>query len=290
MPSLSHAAVAAEKEPRTANHPPGFTKPEPDEVIRLWPGDAPNLVAGGNPEEFVNERYRHVSVPQLFVYLPDKRSQWHVADHLCRRRLRPPGDVPARGKRRPAVERAGNRRVRPQVSDPLWQQRCRGRCLGRRPAGRPDRASRAGQWGLDPHRVGVQGYSAGANLCLNLAGKFDAGHPESADPVERFSCRPDFCVLMCVWPNNRTPDQYPLGKDAPPTFFAHAQDDKIAPLAFATDIDAKLKGLGVPEQLFVVNSGGHGAFHYGMVEGPGANWPERLLPWLQQLGMYRDPR
>jgi endo-1,4-beta-xylanase len=150
--------------------------------------------------------------------------------------------------------------------------------------------SRAQEWGIDPHRIGVQGYSAGGNLCLNLAGRFDPGDPQAADPVERFSCRPDFCALMCPWPNKRTIDEFPLSGDAPPAFIANARDDKTAPLEFALAIDDKLKGLGVKEQLFVVDTGGHSAFHYGVVDGPGAGWPETLLAWLKQIELWRDVR
>ena len=63
---------AAEGKKPSPNHPPGFVKPEPTEVIQLWPGDAPGLVSGGKLESFENERYRNVSSPQLFVYLPAK--------------------------------------------------------------------------------------------------------------------------------------------------------------------------------------------------------------------------
>jgi endo-1,4-beta-xylanase len=150
--------------------------------------------------------------------------------------------------------------------------------------------SRAAEWRIDPHRVGVQGYSAGANLCLNLAGRFDAGDPQAADPIERFSSRPDFCVLMCAWANQRTIDDFPLSKNAPPTFIAHAQDDKTAPISFALEVGQKLKGLGIEVETFVVNSGGHGAFHCGLVEGPGGKWPDALFPWLKKSDMLRNVR
>jgi hypothetical protein len=71
------------------------------------------------------------------------------------------------------------------------------------------------------------------------------------------------------------------------SFITHAKDDKTAPISFAVAIDEKIKQLGVPERLFVVETGGHGAFHYGVVEGPGAKWPEALLPWLKQMEMMK---
>jgi acetyl esterase/lipase len=286
---LSLASAAEAK--RTANHPAGFVKPEPDEVIRLWPGDAPNLVAGGKAETFVNERYANVSVPQLFVYLPRKEKASGTALVICAGGgyahlgmcLHVENLVPLLKENGIAVfglkyrTRYGQNDV---VADALADGQRAVRIV----------RSRAKEWAIDPGRVGVQGYSAGANLCLNLAGRFDQGNPQAADPIERFSCRPAFCVLMCVWANKRPIDEFPLSKEAPPTFLAHARDDTTAPFSFAVAVDEKLKGLGVREEFFVVDRGGHGAFHYGMVEGPGAQWPGVLLPWLKKIGMWRDVR
>jgi len=277
-------ALAAEKPKAAANHPPGFVKPEPDAVIPLWPGDAPGLVPGGKAETFVNERYANVSVPQLFVYLPPKEKASGTAlviaagggyNHLAMC-LHVENVVPLLHEQGIAVfglkyrTRYGNNDV---AADALADGKRAVRIV----------RSRAAEWGIDPNRIGFQGYSAGANLCLNLAGQFDEGDPAAADPIERVSSRPDFCVLMCVWPNKRTIDDFPLSKHSPPTFFAHAQDDKTAPIEFAMEVHEKLHGLGVPDEMFVVDSGGHGAFHVGMVEGPGAKWPDALFRWLRKL-------
>ena len=62
------------------------------------------------------------------------------------------------------------------------------------------------------------------------------------------------------------------------------------PSALPWPSTSKLKGLGVKEKLFVVDTGGHGAFHYGVVDGPGAGWPEALLVWLKQIELWRDVR
>jgi acetyl esterase/lipase len=282
-----HWALAAEKPKAAANHPPGYVKPEPDAVIRLWPGDAPGLVSGGKTETFVNERHAHVSVPQLFVYLPPKEKASGTALVICAgggynhlamclhvenvvKLLNDQGIAVFGLKYR---TRYGSNDV---VADALADGKRAVRIV----------RSRAAEWGIDPHRIGVQGYSAGANLCLNLAGRFDEGDPAAADGIERVSCRPDFCVLMCVWPNQRTIADYPLNKDSPPTFVAHAKDDKTAPVGFAMEIKDKLKGLGIQPEMFLVDSGGHGAFHYGMVEGAGGKWPDSLLAWLKKNNMW----
>jgi len=280
--------LAAEKEKPSANHPPGYVKPEPQAVIKLWPGDAPGLVPGAKAETFVNERHANVSVPQLFVYLPPREKATGTALVICAgggynhlgmclhvenvvKLLNDQGIAVFGLKYR---TRYGNNDV---VADALADGKRAVRIV----------RSRAAEWAVDPHRIGVQGYSAGANLALNLAGRFDDGDPKAEDAIERVSCRPDFCVMMCLWPNERTVADYPLSKNSPPTFFAHAKDDQTAPISFAREIDEKLRGLGVQEEMFVVESGGHGAFHCGMVEGPGARWPEALLPWLEKIKMWR---
>ncbi len=281
-------SLAAEKPKSAANHPPGFVKPEPDAVIPLWPGDAPGLVPGGKAETFVNERYGNVSAPQLFVYLPPKEKASGTAlviaagggyNHLAMclhvenvvKLLNDQGIAVFGLKYR---TRYGNNDV---VADALADGKRAVRIV----------RSRAAEWGIDPHRIGFQGYSAGSNLCLNLAGRFDEGDPAAADKIERVSSRPDFCVLMCLWPNKRTIADFPLSQHSPPTFFAHAQDDTTAPIGFAMEVHEKLHGLGVSDEMFVVDTGGHGAFHVGMVEGPGVKWPEALLSWLKKMDLWR---
>ena len=145
--------------------------------------------------------------------------------------------------------------------------------------------SRAAEWHLDPRRVGVQGYSAGSNLCLNLISHFDEGDKQATDPVERLTSRPDFCVLMCPWPNKKTIEDFPIGRNAPPTWIAIARDDTVATFPFSQAIDEKLSTQGVPHELFIVEKGGHGAFHYNMAKGPDTQWPKPLLTWLKQIGI-----
>lgn len=288
--SLGFSALDAAQ--GTGNHPAGFVKPEPTAIIPLWPQGVPNLVAGGKAETFLNERYGNVSVPQLHVYLPppDKASgtalivcagggYGHLA--MC---LHVENVVQLLNDRGIAVIGLKYRTRYSDRNDVVADALADGQRAVRIVR------SRAAEWGVSGDRIGVQGYSAGGNLCLNLAGRFDAGDPQAADPVQRFSCRPDFCVLMCPWPNKQPLDAFPLREDSPPTFLASARDDKTAPFSFAQGIDDKLKGLGVKTQLFAVDSGGHSAFHYGMVDGLGGQWPEALLGWLDEIEMWHGGR
>jgi hypothetical protein len=54
----------------------------------------------------------------------------------------------------------------------------------------------AAEWKLDPHRIGIVGFSAGGHLAATAGTHFDAAKPHAADPVERPSRRPDFIVLV----------------------------------------------------------------------------------------------
>ena len=58
---------------------------------------------------------------------------------------------------------------------------------------------RAAEWRINPAKVGVAGYSAGANLAMNLAANFDLGDPQATDPIERLSSRPAFAVGLGTW-------------------------------------------------------------------------------------------
>lgn len=289
--ALPACLLAAEPKKETRNHPPGFEKPQPNAVVRLWPGDAPGFVAGGKPETVVNERYRDVSVPQLFVYLPKKDKANGTSLIICAGGgyqhlamcLHVENVVKLLNDRGIAVfglkyrTGYGNNNV---IEDALADGKRAVRIV----------RSRAAEWGLDPNRIGIQGYSAGANLCLNLTGRFDSGDPKSTDPLERISSRPDFVVLMCPWPSTQKLDDIRLNKDSPPALIASAKDDKIAPFTFATAVCERLKQFGVKNELFSPDAGGHGAFHYSMVQGVGAQWPDTLFRWLQQIGMTGGER
>ncbi|MCX7048928.1 MAG: alpha/beta hydrolase [Candidatus Sumerlaeota bacterium] len=294
--SISHAAETADNAPTTkaAKTAPGekpagnqqassakLPWPAPSQVLRLWPGDAPGLVASPNTESIVNERIRNVSVPELWVYLPPKPERNRVAFMIC----------PGGGYSHLAmglhignvVKLFGDQGV--VVFGLKYRTRYGANNAASDATTDCARAVRiirqhADEWGINPARVGVQGYSAGGNICLNLLGSFDAGNPGASDPVEKYSCRPDFMALMCPWPNGKPATAYPVLKNPPPVFIASAQDDKTAPTSFALQIADAVKRQGGEVQLFIVPTGGHGAFHIGAGNGPGTKWPDAFKPML----------
>ena len=141
--------------------------------------------------------------------------------------------------------------------------------------------SKAAQWALDPKRIGVISYSAGSHLDMSLVSGFDLGQMNSADPVERQSCRPDFVASMCTWNFGSPISTFKFIASTPPVFLCHAQDDTTAPIALSMAIDQQLKSLGVLEHLEVYATGGHDGFNVGVPNNPGRDWPDKLLPWLK---------
>jgi len=153
---------------------------------------------------------------------------------------------------------------------------------------------RAAEWGIDPHKLGVAGYSAGANLTMNLAAKFDLGDAKSADAIERESSRPDFAVGLATWHWRQKESPFVFRKDTPPVFLVHAINDGIdggAPIEMPRAIKADLEKLGVPVRMIEFNEGGHGVgnlipqrVQHGF---PPAKWPVLLTDWLKTLPVMK---
>lgn len=148
----------------------------------------------------------------------------------------------------------------------------------------------APDWGLDPHAIGIAGYSAGANVAMNLAANFDFGDPHAADPTERESCRPNFAVGIATWHWRQKESPFRFPTNAPPVFLVHATNDGIgggAPIEMPRAIESDLRKLGVPVRFAVFDEGGHGVGNLlpNRVRAgfPPTQWPDLLLRWLDEL-------
>ena len=255
--------------------------PKPTQVLRLWEGDAPGLVSPAKAEEIVNERIRNVSVPELWAYLPEKSEKKRMAILIC------PGGgyvLHSMGLHVGNVVQVFHDQEI-VVFGLKYRTRYGANAVEEDAVADCARAVRmirqhAEAWGIS--RIGVQGYSAGGNVALNLLGRFDSGKADAIEPVERFSSRPDFVALMCPWPNGKPIASYPVKADPPPIFIAAAEDDKVAPLSFAMDIADAVKRQGGQVKMFVVPDGGHAAFHYGVSKGAGAKWPDALFEMIRK--------
>lgn len=166
--------------------------------------------------------------------------------------------------------------------------------------------SKAKDWGIDPARLGIIGFSAGGHLASTAGTHFDAGDAKSTDPVEQVSCRPDFMIL--VYPvvtmdstthgGSRT---NLLGKDptpalvdlysnekqvtdqTPPAFLTHALDDKVVVPDNSRHFYEALVARKVPAKYLELPSGGHGLNGY---KGPMWDaWQKQSLEWLAGMKM-----
>ncbi|HWF45558.1 MAG TPA: alpha/beta hydrolase [Bryobacteraceae bacterium] len=143
--------------------------------------------------------------------------------------------------------------------------------------------SRAGEWNIDPAHVVMMGFSAGGELTGLAATRYDSGKSDSADPMERESCRPDFQVL--IYPGGQ-PTTWNITKETPPAFLLGAGNDPITTKNVPVIYAALLKA-GVPAEVHVYVDGGHG---FGIREHakplPSAStWQFRLRDWMKDRGL-----
>jgi len=144
--------------------------------------------------------------------------------------------------------------------------------------------ARAAEWGVDPKRIGVMGWSAGGEVAALVAYPPVAGDPASKDPIERASARPDFQILIYPGPFG-IPDAVP--RNAPPLFLLGAADDEyVAGVLF--DLTRKYHAAGASIETHIYTQGKH-AFNMGQRSGYVSirNWPQRLAEWLQDRGYTR---
>ena len=150
--------------------------------------------------------------------------------------------------------------------------------------------SKAADLGIDPKRIGLLGFSAGGHLAAWASTNPEKRAYEPVDDADKVDCRPDFTVL--IYPayllkkgNAGLADEIRAGSQAPPTFLAHAGDDPIT-VESSVQYYLALKRAGVPAELHVYSSGGHG---FGMKPGnkPVAEWPKRCEEWMRSRGLLK---
>jgi len=124
---------------------------------------------------------------------------------------------------------------------------------------------RATEWGIDPQRIGMMGFSAGGMLTGNIALQHDS------------ESRPDFSALIYSAPC----EAVPVPEDAPPLFLLCAADDDMAS-GVSTQLYAKWRASGHPVEMHIFSKGGHG---FGLRQQglPSDTWIERFADWLQML-------
>ena len=290
---------------------------EPSLILNVWPDKAPGEIGNIGEEKFWDKRpdgkpipdvggkpvkwLTNVSKPTITVYRPAKEKDTGAALLIC----------PGGGLTYLAWDSEGE-----EVAAWLNSLGVTGIILKYRVPRRPDQLdakfrsiwhvrplqdaqramslvrSKAGEWGLDPKRIGMIGFSAGAGLTAWTTTNFDKRAYEALDAIDTISCRPDFGVLLYSGGGaapGKDREKYELApevrirKECPPMFFAAASDDgDKAEICLCMYL--ALKRAGVSAEAHVYARGGHD-FALRPTALPCSTWPQRCAEWLRMQGV-----
>jgi acetyl esterase/lipase len=281
-PRLKEPAVASATTLKLwPGKPPGDEKPLPPEADITKPTDP--LIAGRRIIKLGN-----VSTPLLEVRRPPKEKDTGSAVVIC----------PGGGHHILAWDLEGT-----EVADWLNTLGVTGIVLKYRvPSRTPERRwqgavqdaqralsltrSRAKEWGLDPKRIAILGFSAGGETA-GLASLFESRTYEPVDDADRQPFRPDAALL--IYPGGFTEkgdgklrEHVRANRSTPPMFLVHAFDDPVS-VQNSLLLTSELKRAGVAAELHVFATGGHG---YGLRPTRQAvtRWPTRAGEWLGERG------
>jgi endo-1,4-beta-xylanase len=143
--------------------------------------------------------------------------------------------------------------------------------------------SRAQEWGIDSSRVGSLGFSAGGELVTQMSTRYDTGDSAADDPVDRQGSRLAFQAL--IYPG-RSGDIQPV-KDSPPVFMAAAYNDRPDISEGLAEAYLRFKRAGVPAELHIYGSGGHGFGLRSSNKRPVGQWMVRFEEWLIESGFLQ---
>jgi acetyl esterase/lipase len=151
----------------------------------------------------------------------------------------------------------------------------------------------AAEWHIDPHKIGVLGFSAGGYLVAEISAQFRRRVYTPVDAADKESCRPDFAVG--VYPGHlRVGDHayklnpnLPVTRQTPPTFLVQAEDDNVDGVNQSVAYYIALKNASVPVEMHLYAQGGH-AFGLRRTKLPITGWPQLVETWLGTIGMISE--
>jgi acetyl esterase/lipase len=289
--TLFAAAAAAAQQAPTSAAPDANASPL---TLRLWEGAAPGA-QGDQPGD----------IPSITVYRPAREKSSGAAFIVC-----PGGGYGglAAHEGKPVAEWLNSLGITGVVLKyrlgPKYHHPVEIGDLSR--ALRTTRA-RAKEWGVDPHRVGVIGFSAGGHLASTGATHFDEGNAKSDDLIERESSRPDLAILVYPVISMEEPNvhggsrrnllgdhpdpklmellsnQKQVTAKTPPCFLVHGSDDKVVAVQNSLEFALACARNHVPFELHVFEHGPHG-FGLGGNDPILSTWPADAARWLSKHG------
>jgi len=281
--------------------------------LPLWPDAAPgapsaetpdiesmstrnNLVAGRSWHEVA-----HVSRPTMTVYSPQGRNTGAAVVVF-----------PGGGYQMLAIDLEGTEvcdwltsrgvtcvvlKYRVPFSGPYWDERCQCHIHPKIPMALQDAQRSVGllrheaaRWHIDPHKIGVLGFSAGGHMVAGMSTSFDTRVYTAVDTADQESCRPDFAVAIYPGHLSVAENSFMLSPDirvtgrTPPTFLLQNEDDDVDRVEDSLSYYAALKKVGVPVEMHLYAQGGH-AFGLRRTQSPATRWPELVETWLGTIGV-----
>jgi len=267
-------------------------------VVRLWSGAAPGAL-GDRPED----------VPTLTIYLPDPAKAVRTGVVVC----------PGGGYVHLAMQKEGTDiaewlnsigiaafvlkyRLGPRYHHPIemWDGQRAMRYV----------RFHAKDYGIDPNRIGIWGFSAGGHLASTVGTHFDNGKPDAPDPIDRASCRPDFMVLAypvismlppyvhegsmhALLGDNPDPElqrelsnELQVTQQTPPTFLFSTDADNTVPCENSVLFFLALRKNHVPAEMHIFEPGPHGV---GLAPTCAdlSIWPTLLANWFRTRGLLK---
>ncbi|HEY4786004.1 MAG TPA: alpha/beta hydrolase [Bacteroidales bacterium] len=285
-----------------------------EKIVKVWPGKIPGAIDNPSYKEetiYVDQkspRISKVTDPTLTCYFAPKDKANGAAVIIC----------PGGGYTRLAIDHEGYQvaawfnelGVTAFVlkyrlpSDAIMQDKSIGPLQDAQEAIRILRRN-AKEWGINPEKVGIIGFSAGGHVASTASTHFD---DKVYDVTDNTSARPDFSIL--VYPVismdsvithrgsrdnllgkkpseelvKRFSNELQVTKNTPPTFLVHATDDHTVPVLNSINYLLALRKNGVPGELHIYEKGGHG-FGLGRSKGTESTWPEACKNWLKARGI-----
>lgn len=282
-------------------------------VVKLWPDKIPGGITNGDYTEIatVNEgletRFSKVTDPALYVALPPADKATGTAVLIC----------PGGGYSVLAFDHEGHQIARwlndngiagiilkyRLPSDEIMEDKSIGPLQDAQEAMRTIRHN-AKEWNIDPHKVGVIGFSAGGHFASTLSTHYDIPVYEMKDSV---SARPDFSILIYPVITMDTSfthmgsrinligenpseeailhfsNELQITGETPPAFLVHSTDDNAVPVLNSIVYYEGLIKYGIPAELHIFQKGGHG---YGLAAGQAtqSSWPALCIQWLKASG------
>ena len=282
-------------------------------VVELWPGTAPDETGNIGPERVrmspkldrkqveVTEPTRLITAvtkPSITVYRPDADKQTGTAMLICPGGgywdlyWQLEGEEVAAWLNSIGITGVILKYRVPRRPDDVKDE------PARRPLQDAQRAvsmvrNRAGEWGIDPRRIGVIGFSAGGHLAAATATSFEKRTYEPVDDVDKISCRPDFAIPVYSG-YLKAKDKVELAPGlnippgTPPFFLVHGGADIVSEPENSVVFYLALKQKGIPAELHIYAGAAHD-FAVRKSDQPYSTWTDSCAQWLRQYELLKRP-